>query len=98
MDLQNCIGLEARHGYRTFELYTGDLTEAGAAADLLIISAFAGGYHPEPDTLLGALHSSWGIDLATLGRELDLCNSLGFWLSSPLYGGPAATGRRQSSD
>ncbi len=84
MELLNCIGLETRHGYRTFELYAGDLTEPDAVGDLLIVSAFAGGYRPVPDTLLGALNAKWGLDLGKLERDLNLCDSLGFWLSSPL--------------
>ena len=84
MILRNCIGFETRHGYRTFELYEGDLTEPGAAADLLVVSAFAGGYKPVPNTVFGALHEKWGLDLLKLGRTLDVTKQLGFWLSEPL--------------
>jgi O-acetyl-ADP-ribose deacetylase (regulator of RNase III) len=84
MLLRNCVGFESRHGYRTFELYEGDLTNPEANADLLIVSAFAGDYSPDPGTVLGALHTAWGLDLARESREIDVSQSLGFWLSGPI--------------
>lgn len=84
MVLRNCIGFETRHGYRTFELYEGDLTEPEAAADLLVVSAFAGEYTPVPGTVLGALHEKWNLDLRKIARALDVTQQLGFWLSEPL--------------
>ena len=87
MELQNCIGIETRHGYRTFELYQGDLTEGDAKADLLIVSAFAGSYYPSKGTLLESLRKEWGIIAKELVPELDLRESLGFWISEPIAKG-----------
>jgi hypothetical protein len=82
MLLRNCVGLE--RGYRTFELYEGDLAEPEASADLVVVSAFAGDCSPIPGTALGSLHSKCGIDARLLERALDLTEPFGVWTSAPL--------------
>jgi hypothetical protein len=84
MLLQNSVGIESPWGYRTFELYEGDLTEPEASADLVVVSAFAGDYSPIPGTALGSLHRKCGIDARLLGRALDLIGPFGLWISVPL--------------
>jgi len=87
MILKNCIGLETRHGYRTFELFEGDLIHPEAGADLLVVSVFAGAYLPMPGTVLGALYESWGINARELRPAIDLREALGVWVSSELTSG-----------
>jgi O-acetyl-ADP-ribose deacetylase (regulator of RNase III) len=89
MQLRNTIGIETRLGYRRFELWHGDLTQPEAAADVLVVSAFAGDYAPVPGTLLAALHAKWGWDLraSALNPFLDLRQALSIWVSPNLEGG-----------
>jgi len=82
--LRNSIGLETRHGYRTFELHEGDLTHPDAVADLLVVSAFAGSYHPTTGTVLGSLLKAWGIDIRSLRPQIDLREPLGVWITPEL--------------
>lgn len=86
MDRRNIIGLETRRGYRTVELYEGDLTSLGCQVDVLVVSAFAGGYDATPGTLQGHLRARLGLNLEKLLRKssLDLRSSLGIWISQPI--------------
>jgi hypothetical protein len=88
MQLRNQIGIDTRHGYRTFELYRGDLTKMGCQVDLLAISAFGRNYYPTPKTVIGALSSELGLDVSQLAAtcELDLRSALGIWISRPVAG------------
>jgi len=87
MHLKNSVGIETSHGYRTFELWHGDLLEPEAAADLLVTSAFALAYQPVPGTVFGALHQAWGLDFRTVRPALDLRSALSIWISEPLTSG-----------
>jgi Domain of unknown function (DUF4145) len=86
----NVIGLDTRHGYRTVELLEGDISTLDFAVDLLVVSAFRGGYEPIPGTVLGTLMSQHGIDVDALSHsaELDLRIPLGVWISAELSSGP----------
>ncbi len=86
MDIRNIIGIETIHGFRTFELYEGDLTHPAASTDLIVVSAFAGDYAPLPGTVIGALKSQCDIDVSKLARhsEYDLRETFGFWISGLL--------------
>jgi O-acetyl-ADP-ribose deacetylase (regulator of RNase III) len=84
MELQNGIGFETRHGYRSIELHHGDICETAASSDLLVVSSIAGSYIPTSSSVMGALHRTWGIDLRHLDKEIDLRTGLGLWVSAPL--------------
>jgi O-acetyl-ADP-ribose deacetylase (regulator of RNase III) len=91
MQQLNVVGFETRFGFRTIELFHGDITAIDPRADVLVVSAFAGGYSPNPGSVFGALHARHGIDARLLAQdpELDLRDALGIWLSRALSVGPA---------
>lgn len=90
MKLRNVIGIDTQFGYRTFELFEGNLTEPAATADMLVVSAFAGSYEPVRDTLIEALAVDLQIDIGELrsSAEYDLTSQFGFWISRSLPSGP----------
>lgn len=90
MTLINEIGFDTRYGYRTVELHEGDITEPPIAADLLVLSAFAGNYEPIPGTIVGSLESKLGISVGDHARSpaFDLKSTFGLWISEPLDKGP----------
>jgi hypothetical protein len=83
MELLNLVGVETRHGYRTFELYHGDITHLNPAVDVLAVSAFAGGYSPDRHTVFGALWENCGVDVRRLAENclFDFRESLGCWVA-----------------
>lgn len=84
MKLLDSIVIQHASGPRSIRLYQGDLTAIpeSEAVDLLVVSAYPGGYHPLPGTLIDALHRK-GISLAELAREKedDLREAFGCWIS-----------------
>lgn len=90
MDPLNILGVDTPRGYRTFELFCGDITALEGKVDVLVVSSFAGSYSPTPGTLPGALFERLGIDLRQLAQRpaLDMRIPLGTWLSEPLAAGP----------
>lgn len=74
MDLINMLEVKTPYGYRQFKLVKGDISTIDFPIDMLCVSAFIGGYHPVPDTVLGSLYQNRGIDLRVLAKnpELDL--------------------------
>lgn len=79
----NLVELETRWGYRSVELYHGDITRLASKVDVLAVSAFKDGYHPTPGTVLGALHANCGISVAALAKtkEYDLRDAFGCWVA-----------------
>src|SRR5690348_1102201 len=88
MDPINQIGIDTRFGYRTFELYEGDLTRIGCQVDILVASAFKGNYEATKGTVVGALQRSLGLDVAHLAStcDFDFRDALGIWISKPIEG------------
>jgi hypothetical protein len=86
MERRNIIGIDARRGFRTLELYEGDVTDLGCSVDALVVSAFGGGYSPIKGTVQGSLQERLGVSLKDLQRspEFDFRSSLGIWISSRL--------------
>lgn len=82
----NILGIETRFGYRTFELYEGDLSKLDRNVDVLVISAFANGYMPTPGTVIGALHKNCGLRINEMSYqpELDFRSTLGIWISNKI--------------
>ena len=80
----NRFGLEADKGYRTFELFLGDITAPLRydENEVLVVSAFRGNYHPTPGTVIQALHAR-GLDVESLldGAAVDLRESSGTWIA-----------------
>ncbi len=78
------IGSESPYGFKTVELLQGDI--AFAACDVLVVSAFQGGYRPTPGTVIGALQERHGFLLADEldGCEFDLRHHFGIWITAPL--------------
>ncbi|MEZ5419064.1 MAG: DUF4145 domain-containing protein [Vicinamibacterales bacterium] len=86
MQRLNVVGLHTRHGFRTCELYQGDLAALDRRVDALVVSAFAGDCEKTPGSVIGSLWERCGIDVNALAQdpELDFRESLGVWCSRPL--------------
>jgi hypothetical protein len=88
MQRLNVVGLDTRAGYKTIELWHGDVTSLGCEVDLLVVSAFRDGYQPLPGTVLGALQAKLGVSVERLATkpQVDLRSALGVWVSHPVDG------------
>jgi hypothetical protein len=82
----NVLGLETRSGYRTMELFEGDVTSLQQHADVLVVSSYVGDYAPVPGTVIGALEAQLKVSVAGLSRTpaYDFRDSLGVWISRRL--------------
>jgi hypothetical protein len=82
----NILGVDTPHGFRTVELFEGDITALEFPVDILVLSAFQGDYSPTPGTILGALQTRCGISIAEHARQpaLDLREALSIWVSEVL--------------
>jgi hypothetical protein len=58
MKLINLFDINSVYGNRSFKLMEGDLSSPSFPIDLLVISAFNGGYRPVRGTVLGALYQN----------------------------------------
>jgi hypothetical protein len=83
MERLNLVEIETRLGFRTFELYCGDITRLEPKVDILAVSSFARGYSPVPSTVFGALQENCGISVKALAQkcEFDFRDSLGCWVA-----------------
>lgn len=79
----NLVEIDTPWGYRTFELYHGDITKLDFKVDVLAISAFSGDYEPVVNTVIGALWRNCQIDVQALSerREIDLVDTFGCWVA-----------------
>jgi hypothetical protein len=77
------IEIETRWGYRTIELYCGDLTKLDRNVDVLAVSSFWHDYTPSPKSLIGALARNCAISVRELSEscEYDFRDSLGCWIA-----------------
>ena len=50
--------LDSTYGYKRVEVRHGDITNLSNDYDMLVISAFSGGYEPTPGSLMGSLLKS----------------------------------------
>jgi hypothetical protein len=84
----NIVGLDTVWGFKTIELYEGDLSSEELNFDLLIVSAFADGYKPLAGTLLGDLNINLGFDIREeeSAPAYDFRRPLGLWISRELQG------------
>jgi hypothetical protein len=78
----NLVEIDTRWGYRTVELYCGDLMTLDRGVDVLAVSSFWHDYTPSPNSLIGALDRN-GISVLQLSEtcEYDFRDSLGCWIA-----------------
>jgi hypothetical protein len=79
----NLLEIETHWGYKTFELYQGDITALDFPVDVLAVSAFYGNYEPVPHTVINALHKNAGVEVGELARrpEFDLKEVFNCWVA-----------------
>jgi hypothetical protein len=84
----NIVGLDTAWGFKTIELYEGDLSRTDLNCDLLVLSVFVGGYNPRPGTLLGDLKSNLSFDIRNEEKmpAYDFRGPLSLWASRALRG------------
>ncbi|MDS3861735.1 hypothetical protein RIF25_13075 [Thermosynechococcaceae cyanobacterium BACA0444] len=82
----NIVEVETKWGYRSFELYRGDITALREPIDLLVVSAFANSYAPTSGSVIGALYDKLNINVDHLARTpyLQLKQAFGCWVSQAL--------------
>jgi O-acetyl-ADP-ribose deacetylase (regulator of RNase III) len=80
----NLVEVRTVWGFRTFELYQGDITQL-QDVDILFVSAFTEAYEPLQGSVIGALHNI-GIDVRQLAQQplLDLREPFDCWVSTEL--------------
>jgi hypothetical protein len=88
MPLQNIVSISTNGGYKTIEIHHDDLTKLPWHTDVLVISAFRGGYSPVPNTLIEALLLNQSIEISRLAEDklYDFRDTLSAWVSQPLQG------------
>jgi O-acetyl-ADP-ribose deacetylase (regulator of RNase III) len=82
----NAIQIETVWGYKTFELYQGDITNLDFGVDVLAVSALRGNYYPKKGTVVGALFENHQINLQNLKEdcEFDLRKPFSCWVSKEI--------------
>ncbi len=90
MNRLNAVGFDTPHGFKTFEIFHGDITNLSGPVDVLVVSAYRQDYYPHPDSLIGALHYELELDVERLSYdpEYDFRTALGVWISDVLKDGP----------
>ncbi|MFM7473112.1 MAG: hypothetical protein ACKO00_04270 [Crocinitomicaceae bacterium] len=88
MPLQNIVSISTNSGYKTIEIHHDDLSKLTWHTDVLVISAFRGGYVPVPNTLIEALQLNQSIEIEKLAKDklFDFRDTLNAWVSQPLVG------------
>ena len=83
MNLLNIVEIESINGCIPIEIYHGDITNMGESVDLLVTSAFIGGYKPIKKSLFGALNDVLSINIEQLSKleKIDLRNPLNCWVT-----------------
>jgi hypothetical protein len=86
MDVRNSVEIETKFGRRSIELVEGDITSKKDQFDLLVISAFVGGYSPSRGSVIGQLLKNCDLDVSKLAESpaFDFRESLGIWISGEL--------------
>jgi hypothetical protein len=83
MERLNVVEIETHLGFRTFELYVGDITAIDPMVDVLAISSYTRSYDPVPNTVIAALEENCGISVEELSHscEFDFRDTLGCWVA-----------------
>ena len=86
MNQLNVVGIESPYGYKTLELYEGNLLDLDERVDLLVPSAVRSSYIKTPGTLVQGLHDRFGLDVGALHERPPLLvpTPFSFWLSEPV--------------
>lgn len=86
--MENLFKLTTEAGQTKYiEILCGTLEELRISADLLICSAFKNDYLATKTSLIGCLHRSFHISVASLATNPDLnMKDLGVWISQPISG------------
>ena len=72
MKLLNLIEIETRWGFKSFELYCGDITKMEKPVDLLAFSILESVYSPTQNSVVGALTKNHQIDFGELVKRCRL--------------------------
>ena len=88
VELDNIIGIDTTRGFRTIELYKGDLSSPDLEYDILVVSAFSGNYFPTHKSLVGSIYHNCKINLHQLhdNCEFNLLEPFSIWISKEIDG------------
>lgn len=86
MALINVHEIQTVWGSKIIELHQGDITKPEIPQECLLVSAFSGKYKPIKNTILGALHEQFQINLEELllDAEIDIRSPFHTWISKEL--------------
>lgn len=86
MERLNLVEIETVWGFKSFELWLGDINRPDEPLDLMAVSVLKGDYYPLPGSVAGALFENHRIDLARLlsSCRFDLRVALCCWVSEEL--------------
>ncbi len=79
----NGFDVPTKSGYRSFEVWCGDITSIEPGYDVLFVSAFPGDYTPTPTSLIGALHHKLSVSVEALSKSpmLKVSGALRYWIA-----------------
>jgi len=82
----NAIQIDTLWGYKSFEIYQGDITKLEFFVDLLIVSVSPYSYTPVEGTVIGSLFENHNIELEEFREqsEFDLRNPFNCWISKEI--------------
>lgn len=88
MNRINILGSDTKFGFRTFELYEGDISQLNRKVDVLVISAFSRNYVPFPGTVIWALKNNNNLNVSELAEfpAWDFRSTLDIWISKKFVG------------
>jgi hypothetical protein len=86
MGLINEIPISTKFGLRTIQIYNDDITRINWEFDVLVLSAFKGGYNPVKGSLIKSLLDNSKVDIREFSNKpkFDFRENLNCWLSSDL--------------
>jgi hypothetical protein len=86
MPVQNIVSITTNSGFKTIEIHHDDLSQLDWKVDVLVISAFQGGYNPIPGTLIHALETNCKLNVRELfnTKLYDFRDSLHAWVSQKI--------------
>ncbi len=86
MSVHNIVPISTNSGFKTIEIHHGDLSQLGWNVDVIVISAFSGGYNPVKGTLIEALELNCNIVVRDLylNNLFDFRDSLNSWVSKKI--------------
>lgn len=84
--LINAYEIPSNRGYKSIELYHGDVCNFPRDIDCLVFSVFQGHYYPSKGTLIRAMENAYELNIHELAKQpaIDLRSEFDVWLSSSL--------------